>query len=54
MALLHNWAHQLLIDVLGAAGDIVGERRWQSRGGVAVGARILARIGAGLNNVRHG
>jgi hypothetical protein len=38
----------------GLAGDVTGERRRQTGGGAAAGARIPVRTGAELVNVWHG
>jgi hypothetical protein len=52
MAKLHDWAHQLLIDVLISAGGVAGERRRRSSDVAAARARTSVRTG-GLIIVLH-
>jgi hypothetical protein len=49
-----DWPYPPSIGGGGSAEDVVDERRRQSHGGAAAEARTAVRIGAGLNNVRHG
>jgi hypothetical protein len=54
MVPLCNWAHQLSVDVLGAADEVVGERRRRSSGSTAAATQSPARKEVGMINVWHG
>jgi hypothetical protein len=49
-----DWPYPRSIGGGGSAGEVAGERRRRSRGGAAAEARMMVKIGAGLNNVLHG
>jgi hypothetical protein len=49
-----DWAYSCSIEVLGSAGKVAGERRWQSRGNTAVAAQSPVKQKARLGIVRRG